>query len=114
MTIPDVYPEIAPTNRDININVEASSPIEGVTIDDVTLFFIASDSELDITKPKMTSSFTKVETAAQAPIYPWFPMKRKIMHGRPKSRDSPNQSISIIGSWPPITREIQQPPLPTL
>jgi hypothetical protein len=39
MSIPEVYPELAPTNRDINLNLKALSPIEGVTIEEVTLFY---------------------------------------------------------------------------
>ncbi len=52
MSIPEIYPELAPTNREINLNVDASSPIEGITIDDVVLFYMISDKELNIAKAK--------------------------------------------------------------
>jgi hypothetical protein len=43
---------MAPTNRDISIKLEAMSPLAGVTIDEVGIFYFASDNELNIEKTK--------------------------------------------------------------
>lgn len=52
MSIPEIYPELAPTNREINLKLEAMSPIEGITIENVNLFYFIGNEELNIAKTK--------------------------------------------------------------
>ncbi len=73
MSIPEVYPESAPTNREVNLKLEAMSPIEGVSIEEVNLFYIISDKELSITKPKNDIIHFKdgsSDTGTHIPMHP--------------------------------------------
>jgi hypothetical protein len=46
ISIPEVYPDKPSTERDLYINIEAMSPIEGVYIKSATLYYITKDSEI--------------------------------------------------------------------
>jgi hypothetical protein len=46
ISIPEVYPKQPSTERETYINIEAMSPIEGIVIDDVTLYYVTSENEL--------------------------------------------------------------------
>jgi hypothetical protein len=46
ISIPEIYPQQPSTEKETYINIEAMSPIEGITIDEVTLYYVASENEL--------------------------------------------------------------------
>jgi hypothetical protein len=52
ISIPEVYPEKPSTERDLYINVEAMSPIEGVYIEEATFYYVTKGSELSNIKAK--------------------------------------------------------------
>jgi hypothetical protein len=52
ISIPEVYPEKPSTDRDLYINVEAMSPIEGIYIEKATLYYASKGSELTNVKAK--------------------------------------------------------------
>jgi hypothetical protein len=52
LSIPEVYPEQSSTKKKTFVNVQASSPIEGVEIDSVTLYYVTSQNKLSSPKPK--------------------------------------------------------------
>jgi hypothetical protein len=63
MTIPEIYPELAPTNRDISLKMEAMSPIEGIIIEELNLFYYTNDNELNVEKTKGDTIFFKDGTS---------------------------------------------------
>jgi hypothetical protein len=52
LSIPEVYPDAPSTERDLYINIQALSPMEGVHIESATFYYVSEDSELTGSKAK--------------------------------------------------------------
>jgi hypothetical protein len=77
ISIPEVYPDKPSTERDLYINVEALSPIEGVYIEEATLYYVTKGSELGNVKAKSEIlNYGKSKTQEGIPI-PMEPMPDK-------------------------------------
>jgi hypothetical protein len=50
MSIPTIYPEFPSTGKDITIHVDAFSPMPGVTVDDVNIYYITTTKFIENTK----------------------------------------------------------------
>jgi hypothetical protein len=57
MSIPEVYPEKPSTEKDVYVNIEAMSPMEGVFIDDAVLYYTTFDNEKKASNPKNETMF---------------------------------------------------------
>jgi hypothetical protein len=97
ISIPEIYPEQPSTERETFINIEAMSPIEGITIDDVTLYYVTSESELkSLESEEDTLYFRNNKNKKGEPI----PMNRAEDDGFLWSAKVPKQgSSSYVYYW---------------
>jgi hypothetical protein len=97
ISIPEIYPEQPSTERETFINIEAMSRIEGITIDDVTLYYVTSESELkSLESEEDTLYFRNNKNKKGEPI----PMNRAEDDGFLWSAKVPKQgSSSYVYYW---------------
>lgn len=90
ISIPEVYPEKPSTERELYINVEAMSPMEGVYIEEATLYYVTKGSELTNIKAKneiLNLGNSKTQEGVLIPMEP-IPDKDNFFSAKVPKQDS--------------------------